>query len=125
MAEVYQGAAALWIAREYAGRIEEKVEVKSIGVTAESVIPNDGERLFVLLVNLSTNLMYIGFDEAVGPDKGIFLAANGGSYAIDVREDMVLPTFQHYAVSAGAASSLYVVTLRRFKGTDQEGQQNA
>lgn len=125
MSEIFQGAAAHWIAREYGGRMEENTVVESIGVTASSVIPNDPERLFLLLVNLSTNLMYIGFDEQVGAGRGIFLAANGGSYVVDVREDLVLPTYQHFAVSTGNNSNLYVLSVRRFKGTDAEGGSNA
>ena len=125
MAEIFMGAAANFIARKYGGRIEESVSVESIGTTAEAVVSNDPERLFLLLVNLSSNLMYIGFDAQVGADRGIFLAANGGSYEVDLEADMVIPTFAHYVVSAGAASDLYVVSLRQFKGHIEGGAENA
>lgn len=121
MTEVFQGAAAVWTAREIGGRIEEIVSVESVGTTPVRVAPNDAERVVLLLVNMSTNLMYVGFDEEVSQNRGIFLSPNGGSYEVDVRTDFMVQSYAHYAISVGASSNLYVFKLRRFsKVTDEE-----
>ena len=77
------------------------------------VFGNDPERVFVLLVNLSANTIYVSFDTNVSSTNGILLAANGGSLEMDVRSDLIFPIRAIYALAAGAGSMLYVLTMRR------------
>ena len=114
MPERLLGAAAEFVAAKYGGDVADSDTVELVGVTAGEILRNDPERVFVLLVNLSTNTMFVGFDEGVGSAKGIVLASNGGSYQADVEEDFTLPIRSMFAVSTGAASNLFVLTVRRF-----------
>lgn len=107
------GAAAEAVARKYGFDVADADSVESVGTSAAEVLRNDPDRVFALLVNLSTNTMYVGFDQGVGASRGVILASNGGSYQVDVEEDMTLPTRSMFALATGAASSLYVLTLRR------------
>lgn len=111
------GAAAEFIERKYGGAVGELTAVESVGTTAAEVLRNDPERVFVLMVNLSVNTIYVGFDQRVSSSRGIVLASNGGSYQADVEEDFTLPIRSMFAVSTLAGSNLYVVTVRRISVT--------
>lgn len=107
------GAAAEFIERKYGGAVGETLAVESVGVTQSRILRNDPERVFVLLVNLSVNTIFVGYDEQVSATRGILLASNGGTYQVDVEEDFTLPINALFALSTGAASNLFVVTVRR------------
>ena len=74
----------------------------------------------MLLVNLSLNTIYVGFDQLVSSSRGIVLASNGGSYQADVEEDFTIPIRSMYALATGAASNLFVLTVRRITKTMPE-----
>lgn len=107
------GAAAEYIGSRYGGTVAELVGVESVGTTQSEVLRADPERVFVLLVNLSTNTMYVGIDSQVSSSRGILLASNGGSFQVDVEEDFTVPIRSFHAISTGASSNLYVLSVRR------------
>jgi hypothetical protein len=107
------GAAAEYVAKTYDGGMAETETSESIGTSVAQVFGNDPERVFVLLVNLSANTIYVSFDTNVSSTNGILLAANGGSLEMDVRSDLIFPIRAIYALAAGAGSMLYVLTMRR------------
>ena len=114
MAEHF-GAAAEFSNLRFDGVLAHSNEVVSVGTGQQQIMGNDPERVSVLLINLSANTIFIGFNEGVGSSDGILLGANGGSVAYDVTNDYILPTLQVNAVATGAASSLYVLTQRRIQ----------
>ena len=114
MSNLLNGAAMMWAAEKFGGPMTVISDTKSIGVTVGNVLTPDPERVMYAVVNMSSNLMYVHFEQDVSNTNGIFLAANGGSIEVYVEADLVLPTFPLYAVSDGASSPLYVVEVRRF-----------
>lgn len=117
------GAAAEFVEKELGGPTTETEDVVSVGVSVTAVLGNDPERVSVVLVNLSANVIFIGFDEAVGAARGIRLAAGGGSASWNVREDYTLPLRAVFALATGANSNLYVLSLRRFTKVAEDGDQ--
>ena len=107
------GAAAEFIELKYGGAVGETITVESVGVAQSRILRNDPERVFVLLVNLSVNTIFVGYDEQVSSGRGILLGSNGGTYQVDVEEDFTLPINSMFALATGAASNLFVVTVRR------------
>ena len=107
------GANALLAEKDFSGVLDEVSEVDSIGTSASEIFGNDPERVFVLLVNLSANTMYIGFNEQVGSSNGIVLSANGGSLILNSKDDYTLTGRSLFALAAGAASNLYKLSMRR------------
>ena len=81
----------------------------SVGLTAARVLPNNPNRLGWILVNLSVNLIYLGFSPDVSTSKGIQVGANGGMTSMMYREDFELTAHEVYAIAAGANSAIYVV----------------
>jgi len=116
------GAAAEFIEQKYGGATAETVAVESVGVTQSRILRNDPERVFALLVNLSLNTIYLGYDQLVSSSRGIVLASNGGSYQVDVEEDFTVPIRALYALATGVSSNLYVLTVRRISKTEVEAE---
>ena len=114
------GAAAEFIEKKYGGATAETVTVESVGITQSRILRNDPERVFALLVNLSANTIFVGYDQLVGSARGILLPSNGGSYQVDVEEDFTVPIRSLFALATGAASNLYVLTVRRITKTPVE-----
>lgn len=107
------GAAAVFAEDLFNGVLGHSVSVPSIGTTQSQIFGNDPERVSLLLINLSINTIYVGFDEAVGANKGIILEANGGYVSFNAKDDFILTTLQMNAVATGANSNLYVLTQTR------------
>jgi len=107
------GAAAEFNNAKFGGILAARDEVVNAGTDVVQVLGNDPERVSVLLINLSLNTIYIGFNESVGSANGIILTPGGGAVAYDVENDFLIPTLQVNALATGANSSLYVLSQRR------------
>jgi hypothetical protein len=83
-------------------------------VRLATVIQSNPDRLGLLILNLSTNTMYISITNGVSATDGIRLGANGGSLSLNVTDDGMIQTRTWYGVSTGAGSSVYVLELTRF-----------
>lgn len=114
------GAAAVFAADLFNGVLGHSVAVSDIGTTQSQILGNDPERVSLLLINLSVNTIYVGFDEAVGSSKGIILEANGGYVSFNAKDDFILTTLQMNAIAIAALSSLYVLTQTRIAKADRE-----
>jgi len=69
--------------------------------------------VFWLVVNLSVNVVYIGFDSDVSATKGIWLDANGGWASMAVDEDGEAVAYGVHALATGAASAVYVLEIEK------------
>lgn len=118
------GAAAEYAARVYGGDFWSLEEIKPVGTSPTQVLNNDAERVFSLLINLGAVDVVVAFDNDVSLSKGILLGAGGGNMSTNVRDDLILPANSIYALSTGIATSVYVVTLQRFR-TLETGEDNA
>lgn len=83
--------------------------VNEVGITAIRVLPNNPNRLAWIFINLSANLIYLGFSPDTSTSKGILIGANGGTASMFYKEDFELVAQEVYAIAAGAASDIYVV----------------
>ena len=107
------GAAAEFANRRFGGILAPLDTVVSVGTTQGQVLGNDPERVTVLLINLSSNTIFVGFNEQVGSGNGIILTPSGGNVSYNVEDDFLIPTLQVNAVADGANSALYVLSQRR------------
>ncbi len=99
--------------RQFGGALNEDERNPAIGVVVEELLGGDPERVLIFILNLSANSVYVGLRETVSSTNGIILAASGGNVSFNAVEDGTLPTRQFFGVAAGAASQLYILTLRR------------
>ena len=84
-----------------------------IGTSAEPVLKNNPDRVFWLIVNLSTNVVYVALARDVGATKGIRLDSNGGWVSMSVEEDGEAVGYEVFAVATGAASAIYVLEMEK------------
>lgn len=112
MATAY-GAASQFLARRFGGALSEREANPTVGTSAEELLGGDPERVQVIVVNLSANIVYLGFRSDTSSSKGIRLNANGGSLSMAVDDDGILTTRQLFALASGAGSQLYVLSMRR------------
>lgn len=94
-------------------RLLENPVTNAIGVSAEPILAPNPDRVFWLIVNLSTNVVYIGFEQDVSATKGIWLDANGGWASMAVDEDGEAVAYGVYGLAAGAGSAIYVIAIEK------------
>jgi len=79
----------------------------SVGTTAAQIWRTNADRLMLVIVNLSSNVMYINVDNAVSSTNGWRVGANGGAVVFTAEEDGELVGYPFWVIAAGAGSSLF------------------
>lgn len=115
------GVAAEWSAREYGGRFQATDTPAQVGTSSARLVQTNPERVNLLIVNLSVNTVYIRPNNHATTAAGIVLAPNGGSFSTNLLEDLVLPSYEYFAIASGAASDVLVIEVSRYAALDVEG----
>jgi len=87
---------------------------ETIGTTALEVLPNNPSRLGWTIINLSTNVIYVGDSAAVSSTNGIRLSASGGYVGWKVGEEFHLVTDGVWCVASGAGSVIKCIAVSEF-----------
>ncbi|NIQ91313.1 MAG: hypothetical protein GWN93_20815 [Deltaproteobacteria bacterium] len=82
--------------------------VQTVGTSVVRVLPNNPNRLAFVIVNLSSNNVYVAWDLAVSTTRGVLLTPNGGSLTVVYEEDFETACWELFAIADGAASSIFV-----------------
>jgi len=83
----------------------------TVGTTVEKKLSVNPNRLAWLIVNLSANIVYLGWDNQVSSSRGIALAPAGGNAVCTPEEDFELPSEEVYLVASGAGSAVFIVEI--------------
>ena len=94
-------------------RAVENPVVAEVGTSALTVLQNNPDRVFWLVVNLSTNIVYVALKSDVAATKGIRLDANGGWVSMSVEEDGEAVGYEVFAVATGEDSAIYVLEMEK------------
>jgi len=81
--------------------------------TATRLLTNNPDRIFWLIVNLSGNNGYLGWDTQVSSTRGLFIAANGGFVSAMIEEDGELVIYEVWAINQNAQGTYLVVEVMR------------
>lgn len=81
---------------------------QTIGTTAVQILTNNPARYEVVVVNTGASICEVLSNNQVSTTFGVVLTAGGGELTESVRDDLMLPTFQHFAVCAAAGTTLTV-----------------
>lgn len=114
MPSTLYGAAAEFLRERYKGELTEDEASVTVGTGVSTIIGGNPDRLGLLILNLSSNTLYVSIDNSVSATNGIRLGANGGSVALNVTDDGMIQTRTWYGLATGAGSSVYVLDLTRF-----------
>jgi len=85
----------------------------TVDTKATKVLNNNPDRIFWLVINLSLNKGYVGWDSEVSSTKGIPIGASGGYVSCNVEEDGELVIYEVYAINENAQGTYYVVEIER------------
>jgi len=101
------------IAKEYgiSIAIEDPSINLSIGTTSLIIAQNNPRRLGLVIINLSTNVLYVKPGGSATTTSGIRLAASGGSVSVNFITDLHLPALEWQAIASGAASAIYITSV--------------
>jgi len=83
----------------------------TVTTTATQILKNDPKRLFWMLINLGTEVIYVGWDRLVSSTRGVPVAANGGFIQLYWKEDAMLVYHDAYAIAAAGSPRIYLVSL--------------
>lgn len=118
--ELSRGGIDGYLQRRWQGRLAETASNPTPGVAAEELVGGDPERVALILINLSVNIIYVSPRNDVSAINGIRLNANGGSLTLTPDDDGVLVSRPWFALATGAASQMYVLQVRRVTGLPAE-----
>ena len=108
------GAAEEFIENLYGGPTDEIESYVSTSAAVVKVKNNEPDALSLLIANLGSNDVYLGLSDDVSATKGFYLAKNGGTASMNVRDDMTLPSRAWFGVSPAGASTLYTLVIKRY-----------
>lgn len=94
-------------------RAVENPVVAAVGTSALTVLRNNPDRVFWLVVNLSSNVVYVALARDVSNTKGVRLEAHGGWVKMSVETDGEAVGYEVFAVATGAASAIYVLEMEK------------
>lgn len=72
---------------------------------------NNPDRLFLAIINLSVNNIFIRPHEVASSTTGILLVPLGGFFSIIVRDDAILPIIEWHVSAAADASAIYSLEI--------------
>jgi len=78
-----------------------------VGVASAQLLPSNPDRVALVIVNLSANIIYLSPRDPAAAAAGIRLDANGGWRALIWDEDMELVAHDWYALATGAGSAIF------------------
>lgn len=116
----FVGAARTYTDAQLGGPTTEIETVVSVGTAATQLAKNNPDRVGLVIVNLSTNIVYCAWNSAVSSSQGILLSASGGNFALNVRDDFTLPSRELSALAGGPGSNVYVLEIVRFSYSNPE-----
>lgn len=106
--------AALTFVQQFLGYLVNEVEsFPTIPASSPTspFLPQNGDRVGLLIANTGLNNAFIGLGPTVGGNFGFFLVANGGAIAFNVRDDFTLTTRSWWGASIGASNIFYVLEI--------------
>lgn len=112
MAVIY-GAMVEYLRRLFGGDFSVSDESITVGVAPILACQGDAERVSLTLVNLGATTLYIAPTAEVSATRGIRLGPTGGTTAMNLFQDALLPALPWYVVGDGAGGTLFLLTARR------------
>ena len=73
------------------------------------ILKNNPDRLTFTVVNLGATSMYVAWDRDVLATHGIYIAPNGGSFAMTADEDGELVGYELFGISITSANDIYTI----------------
>ena len=95
-------------------RGEVNPEIATIGTTAAQIFKGNPNRLAFVVVNLSSNDLYISPDVLVSSTHGIQLVSRGGGYVALWNEDFHLVGYEWWCVGSASSTDFFSLEIETY-----------
>jgi hypothetical protein len=85
--------------------------VSSVGTSAVKILDNNADRLAWVIINLSSNTLYLSLKSDVSSSKAIVVSPNGGFASMVWDEDFQMTGWEIWGVASGLNSAIYVLEV--------------
>ncbi len=92
----------------FGGRTFAQENIVVVGTTRVSLLRNNANRVYALILNESANDIRVSIDGAVGTATGFILAASGGMIELSWEDDAESVGYELYAISTVAGNNVRV-----------------
>ena len=101
-----------WLEKSWGKNLSHKTSQPTATTTSAKLVDRLPRRVSLTIINLGSNNIYIAPEEAASTTNGIYLTGSGGSFAINLRKDAVLPLLEWSVISETSTSAVYVLEVR-------------
>ncbi len=110
--EIFQTAFDL-IQERYGVRCQEYFNpiTNQVDIAPTKIFSNNPRRIGSIVVNLSANSIYVAFSNQVSAAYGIWLAPNGGSYVLMIKDDFTLCTMEMWGMSSVDNQAIFTISI--------------
>ena len=115
------GAARGYTDQQLGGPTTENESNPTCQISITQLVKNNPDRVGILIMNLGSFDAFIAFNANVGSTNGIKLAANGGIFAANVRDDFTVPAREYSGIASGGATAIYILEIIRLPVASQVG----
>jgi hypothetical protein len=113
MPDLIYGAPLIELERRFGGMLREVPADVTVGTSSAEAVGRDPERVFLLVVNLSANDVFIRPNGPASSTSGIRLEPNGGGFTVNSDQDGTLPMAEWHAIATAAGSAVFTLAVRR------------
>lgn len=85
--------------------------VSTVGTGATALVGNNPNRLALVIINLSANVIYVAPDFQVSTTRGIRLSPNGGQIALVWDEDFNIVGYEWVGISDVGTNAVFVLEV--------------
>ncbi len=85
--------------------------ISTIGLTSDIFLRHDPRRVALIIVNLSSNDLFIRPNGPAASTLGIQVVSSGGSAIFNWREDFTLPSLEWNCIGSAVGTTFYVLEL--------------
>jgi hypothetical protein len=108
------GKLAEYIEKKYGMKVRavlNPLNVEKIGTSLTQALPNNPDRLFVLIVNLGSYDIYLAWDKLASTTHGVYVNKLGGNLILTADDDLELVGYEMWGIASGGESDVYILTL--------------
>jgi hypothetical protein len=109
-----KGAALAYAESVFGGPTNEIDSVLSVSSTPAIVIHGNGDRVGLVVINLTTGTLNMSLSPQSPSTNGFVFQGIGTGLSMDVTKDFTLPSRDWYLSQAGGSGSVYVIEYLRF-----------